>query len=227
MAKNSIFNILKPNIASLGYALFLAINATGVWGGVFPFLPMSFQTPDILFSFFLAQTLVFSLSYLASAFAVYYFPDLTKRFLVIVVSIPYFLGWAFLIAAIYLPAYSLALVIIGGALLGLGTAGFYLLWQRLFASQDAEVGNRDLIVGTAYAALIYFALYLIPQAVTTFLIPLIFLPGFGLCLLLRSRTINKNQPMFEDVPRHHPRIYRQILHDYWRSTLTVGTLGFC
>ena len=29
-----------PNAASMGYALFLAINAAGVWGGVFPFLPL-------------------------------------------------------------------------------------------------------------------------------------------------------------------------------------------
>ena len=46
---------MKPNITSLGYGLFLAINAAGVWGGVFPFLPMEFQTTEIVFWFFLAQ----------------------------------------------------------------------------------------------------------------------------------------------------------------------------
>ena len=35
--------LLTPNLESIGYALFLAINAAGVWGGVFPFLPMEFQ----------------------------------------------------------------------------------------------------------------------------------------------------------------------------------------
>ena len=39
----SVAYLLKPNTASMGYALFLAINAAGVWGGVFPFLPMDFR----------------------------------------------------------------------------------------------------------------------------------------------------------------------------------------
>lgn len=79
MTRTRISNIartFKPNTASLGYALFLAINAAGVWGGVFPFLPMNFQTPEVMFWFFLTQSLVFSLCYLASAIGVYYFPDL-------------------------------------------------------------------------------------------------------------------------------------------------------
>lgn len=45
----TIVSIMKPNITSLGYGLFLAINAAGVWGGVFPFLPMEFQTTEIVF----------------------------------------------------------------------------------------------------------------------------------------------------------------------------------
>ena len=45
MQPAAIIRILKPNVTSLGYALFLAINAAGVWGGVFPFLPLEFQTP--------------------------------------------------------------------------------------------------------------------------------------------------------------------------------------
>ena len=222
-----LLHILKPNVTSLGYALFLAINAAGVWGGVFPFLPMEFQTQEIIFGFFLAQSLVVSLSYFASALGVYFFPGPTRRFLVVATSVPYFLGWCCLVGAIYIDEAALPLVVIGGALLGLGSAGFYMLWQRLFASQEAETGNRDLILGTAYASIFYFSLYLLPGAVTVYLIPLVFLPLFGLCIVLKSRTIDPNQPMFEDVPRDHPRIYRQILHDYWRSAFAIGALGFC
>ena len=222
-----LLHILKPNVTSLGYALFLAINAAGVWGGVFPFLPMEFQTQEIIFGFFLAQSLVVSLSYFASALGVYFFPGPTRRFLVVAASVPYFLGWCCLVGAIYIDEAALPLVVIGGALLGLGSAGFYMLWQRLFASQEAETGNRDLILGTAYASIFYFSLYLIPGAVTVYLLPLVFLPLFGLCIVLKSRTIDPNQPMFEDVPRDHPRIYRQILHDYWRSAFAIGALGFC
>ena len=185
----TIVSIMKPNITSLGYGLFLAINAAGVWGGVFPFLPMEFQTTEIVFWFFLAQSLVFSFSYFASALGSYFFPGPTRTFIVRLATMPYLLGWCCLIAAIYLDAWALPLVVGGGALLGLGSAGFYMLWQRLFASQDSDTGNRDLIKGTLYAAVLYFSLYLIPQAVTAFLIPLVFLPLFGLTIVLKSREM--------------------------------------
>lgn len=230
MARTSFSNIartFKPNTASLGYALFLAINAAGVWGGVFPFLPMNFQTPEVIFWFFLMQSLVFSLCYLASAVGVYYFPGPTRRFMVMLASAPYLLGWCCLIGAIYLHGIAQALVIAGGSLLGLGSAGFYMLWQRLFASFDADHGNHDLILGTAYGALLYFALYAIPQAVTAFLIPLVFMPLFALAIVLKSRQIDLRQPMFEDVPREHPQVYRRVLRDYWRSALCVGAIAFC
>lgn len=217
----------KPNTAALGYALFLAVNATGVWGGVFPFLPISFQTPALLFWFFLAQSVVFSLCYFASAVGVYFLPGPTRRFLVPLASAPYLAGWCCLIAAIYVHAWSLPLVVAGGALLGLGSAGFFMLWQRLFSSFDAERGSHDLILGTAYGSLLYFSLYLIPQAVTAYLVPLVFMPLFGLAIVLKSREIDLAQPMFEDVPHENPQVYRRVVRDYWRSALCVGTLAFC
>lgn len=225
--EHNILRILTPNLESLGYALFLAINATGVWGGVFPFLPIAFQTHQIVFWFFLTQSLVFSSAYAVSCVGVYFFPGPTRSFLVKLTSTSYFLGWCFLIAAIYIDSASLALVIIGGGFLGFGSAGFYMLWQRLFASQDADSCNRDLLVGSAWGAVLYFALYLIPQDATAYLIPIVLLPLFGLCVTIRSRTINFKQPMFEDIPRDHPEIYKQVLKDYWRSALCIGAVGFC
>ncbi len=227
MLARTFIQAMKPNVASLGYALFLAINAAGVWGGVFPFLPVEFQTPHILFWFFLAQSLAFSFAYFASAAGVYLFPGPTRSFLVKVASTPYFAGWCCLIAAIYLHDLSLTLVVFGGMLLGIGSAGFYMLWQRLFASQDSQTGDRDLIVGTAYAAVFYFALYLIPKAITAFLIPVVFLPLFGLSIVLRTRSLDRNQPMFEDIPREHPHVYKRVFLDYWRSALCVGAIAFC
>ena len=227
MARTALTYLARPNVASLGYALFLAINAAGVWGGVFPFLPLDFQTPEIIFWFFLTQSLVFSLCYFASAVGVYFLPGPTRRFLVRLACIPYLLGWCCLIAAIYIDRASLPLVIVGGAFLGLGSAGFYMLWQRLFASFDSDRGNLDLIRGTVYGAIMYFGFYAIPHAVTAFLIPLIFMPLFGLAIVLKSREIDLDQPMFEDVPHENAAVYRAVIRDYWRSALCVGAIGFC
>ena len=227
MQAASIASILKPNRAVMGYALFLAINAASVWGGTFPFLPIGFQTHEVMLGFFLAQSLVFTATYLASTVGAYFFPQRARNFLVKLTVAPYFLGWCCLVAAIYFDGFRLLFAVAGGGLLGLGSAGFYMLWQRLFASKDADEGNRDLVVGTFYAAPLYFSLHLLPQAVTAFLIPLVLLPLFGLCLTLCGRTINADQPMFEDMPREHPQVYRRVMRDCWRSAVSVGVLGLC
>ncbi len=44
-------------------------------------------------------------------------------------------------------------------------------------------------------------------------------------MALSVREMNFEQPMFEDVPRQHPRVYRQVVADYWRSALCVGSLA--
>lgn len=134
--------------------------------------------------------------------------------------------WICLIAAIYLNEAALILVVLGGVLLGVGSVGFYMIWQRLFAAEDADSGNRDILVGTAYGTIFYYGLHLIPQAVTAFLIPLVFLPLFGLAAQLKSRETNRNQPMFEDIPYEHPHIYRQVMKDHWRVALCIGAVGF-
>lgn len=223
----TVLGLLRPNVASLGYGLFLAINAASVWGGVFPFLPLAFQTADIMLWFFAAESVAFTATFLASAAGTWFFPAETRRFMVKAVTVPYMGGWCLLIAAMYLRGATVPLVCIGGALLGVGSAGFYMLWQRLFASQDAREGMGNLIAGTAWAAVLYFALYLIPVAVTAYLIPCVFLPLFGLAAVLKSRSIDLDQPMFEDVPREHRRTYRHVLATVWRPALSLGTLGFC
>lgn len=226
-AQTGIVSAMRPTRAALGYGLFLAVNASSVWGGVFPFLPMGFQTHSILLCFFLTQASVFAVAFLASVLGVYRMPRATRRFLVPAATAPYFIGWWCLIGAIYLDAFALPLVVAGGALIGFGSAGYYMMWQRLFAARPPEVGNRNLIAGTAYGAVIYMGLCIIPRAVTAFLVPLVFLPLFGLAVILESRQISLAQPMFEDIPREHPGVYRRVISDTWRSALCMGALGFC
>ena len=192
----------RMHVSSWGYACFLTVNATSIWGGVFPFLPLEFQTAEITLTFFLAQALAFGGAFVASMLGSYYFPRGARVMLV---------------------SLSALLVFAGSACL---CAGMFMLWQRYFASLPSAEGNLRLIVGTAIAPLIYFALYLVPIALTAFLIPLVFVPLCGLCIALSVREMHVDQPMFEDVPQQHPRVYRQVVADYWRSALCVGSLAF-
>jgi DNA-binding CsgD family transcriptional regulator/MFS family permease len=221
-----LIHILKPNVSSFGYALFLAINATSIWGGAFPFLPIEFQTFDVLTVFFFVQSLAFWGSFLLCMTCSYLFPRLTRGNLIVICTLLLFAGSISLIAPLYLPTLTFALVIAGGILLGIGSAGFFLLWQRVFASQTPERGNLDLIIGTGFSAAIYIVLHLIPMAVAAFTIALVFIPMSGLCLLLSTRAIDYQQPMFEDIPRQNSRAYRQIMYYQWKSTLCVGCFGF-
>ena len=217
---------LKTHVSSWGYACFLTVNATSIWGGVFPFLPMEFQTAEVTLTFYLAQALAFGGAFVASMLGSYYFPRGARRMLVALSALLVFTGSACLIGAMYVEALALALVAGGGVLLGIGCAGMFMLWQRYFASLSPTQGNFRLIVGSALAPLIYFALYLVPIALTAFLVPLVFVPLCGLCIALSVREMRLDQPMFEDVPRDHPRVYRQVVVDYWRSALAVGALAF-
>lgn len=226
MAQSSMGVLGRMHVSSWGYACFLTVNATSTWGGVFPFLPLEFQTAEVTLTFFLAQALAFGGAFVASMFGAYYVPRGARRMLVLLSTALVFMGSACLIAAMYVTVITLLLVAGGGVFLGVGCAGMFMLWQRYFASLPPEVGNRRLIVGTALAPLIYFTLYLVPIALTAFLIPLVFVPLLGLCVTLSVREMQIDQPMFEDIPRQHPHVYRQTVSDYWRSALCVGSLAF-
>ena len=216
----------RLHVSSWGYACFLTVNATSIWGGIFPFLPLEFQTAEVTLTFFLAQSFAFWGAFVASAFGAYAFPFEARRMMVSLSAVLVFAGSACLIAAMYVGEAMLVLVAGGGVLLGVGCAGMFMLWQRYFASLPPFEGNLRLVVGTGLAPLLYFTLYLVPIALTAFLVPLVFVPLCGLCIALSVRDMKLDQPMFEDVPRQHPRVYRQVLQDYWRSAVAVGALAF-
>lgn len=224
---NALFHSIKPNTALLAYGLFLATNAMSIWGGVFPFLPLTFQTPQLLFWFFLAQATLFSCTFFMSAACSYFFPHMPYRRMIIIAASCYFTGWAALILSTYLASHTLILIGIAGVFLGAGSAGYYLLFQRLFVSQEATSGMHNIILGSAYAALIYFMLYAVPTAVTVYLAPLVFMPLFTLALIINARAINEEQPMFVDIPREHPHVYKRTWLVFWRSALCMASLGLC
>ncbi|MBR5259565.1 MAG: helix-turn-helix transcriptional regulator [Eggerthellaceae bacterium] len=215
----------KTNISALGYALFLTVNATSIWGGVFPFLPIEFQTPEVTLSFFLAQLIALCATLVLAMALSYRHPSFLKQSLAAATSLPVTIGSFSVILAMYTEAFTMFLIIGGGALLGIGCAGFFLLWERLFASQNADTCNKLIIIGTGIAPLMYVALHLIPIAITAFLTPLVFAPLCGLSLWLGTREIDFDQSMFSDIPGEHPSVYKKVLGDSLESVLCVASLG--
>lgn len=208
-----------------GYALFTAVNATAVWGGVFPFLPVSFQTSEIVNVFFLSQSLVLMATILFSMIWSFLFPHQSTRSIIWVSCTFYIISWSFLVAAIYIDSQALAFTVFGGICMGFATGGSYIAWQRTFAAMPSQQRTQNIITSALIAPLFYFALYLIPVAITSFLIPLVFVPLFALCLVLTGRKCDFNQTMFTDTPQEHVPRYRQFVSDYWRSALSIGTIA--
>lgn len=217
---------LKPNIAVFGFAFFLAIHATSVWGGAFPLLPLEMQTFDVMMMFCAVESVVFTVSLIAGMLLSYFAPTLLRHKTSVLSGPIMCLGSICLIAPLYIPAWLTGLIIIGAVSLGVGSAAFFLSWQRLFASQEADRGTLDLILGMGWSAPIYFLLHIIPNAVAAYTIPFIFIPLAEACLIEASRTIDFSEPMFADIPRDHPRVYTHAASATWRSALCVGCLGF-
>ena len=219
-------SFLKPNAASFGFGLFLAINATSVWGGAFPLLPTEFQTFDVMMTFFLAQSFAFWITLFAGMGLSFFSPELLRHHTSVSCGPFMGIGSICLIVPLYAQEHTIPLVVAGGILFGLGSAAFFLSWQRLFASQNAEKGTLDLIVGMGYSAPLYVLLHTIPDAVAAFTIPLIFIPLAEVCLIEASRGIDFEQSMFADEPKGHIRIYRHSIDALWKSAFCVGSFGF-
>lgn len=207
-----------------GYALLLTVKATQVWGGIFPFLPAEFQTDSVTLFFYLAQISAYTLTF-AAALLTARSARPVARSPVLPWAMCAFLGSALVIAAMYAGAASLWLVVAGGVLLGCGSAALSMLWQRYFSSVDETACNRGLMLGAVLAAAVYFSLYLVPMALTAFLLPTVLLPVCALCLLVSCRKVDYGQAMFEDVPRDNPQTYRSFCSDLWRSAVAVAALG--
>lgn len=214
------------DISVLGYAIYTAMNAVSLWGGVFPFFPMEFQTVQVTLVFALAQSAAFLATFIATTAAAYFFPRIVQKTLILTGALPMALGACTLIAALYLEVAKIPLVALAGILLGVGSAGFAMAWQRYFSACSAAKGNLCLLVGTALAPFVYFALYAVPSAVTVYLTPLILVPVCGLCAMISTRRIDFEQSQFEDVPRESPRVYAKLISDYWKPVIAIGSIGF-
>lgn len=215
-----------PSVASLGFGLFFATYATSAWGGAFPMLPTDFQTYDVLTAYFLMESLAFCSMFFLGMILSFTNPLLLRHSTSVLGSPFMVAGSLCLIAPLYFAATTMAFVVVGGVLFGLGAALFFLSWQRLFASRSNDQGTIDLVVGMGLSAPIYALMHLIPSAVAAFSIPLVFVPLSEVCLIEASRTMDFDQPMFADEPRRHRHVYRNVLSRSARSALCVGAFGF-
>lgn len=222
----NFISLLKPNVASFGFAVILSINAASVWGGVFPYFPAQAQTSISTVSFYLAQLAALTAGYLASLAIGWRNPRFTARIGVLASSIPLSAGSLILVAAMYIPSHTGLLIVAAALCVGAGSALYMVEWQRAFAARSGKESSLALISGVFYSAIVYFVICLIPAALTAYLIPLVMVPLAGLCLWIATDTVALDQPMFEDAPAEHTALYRNVLRESLPPALCAGALGF-
>ena len=93
---------LKPDVPSFGYATFLSINATSIWGGIYPYLPAFCQTSLTTIVFYTVQIAVFWLAFCAAMAFTWARPGLSRGAHVLAFSAPLAFGPLMLVGAMYL-----------------------------------------------------------------------------------------------------------------------------
>ncbi|MCD8316999.1 MAG: LuxR C-terminal-related transcriptional regulator [Eggerthellaceae bacterium] len=212
---------------SLGYSLILAINAISIWGGIYPFLPQSYSVPQTTVIFYMVQMAACLLTFLAAFFSSWKLSRLFKKPMVLFASFCLCAGPLILITSMYFEGLTSAFIIVSGVLIGMGSACFFIEWQKVFAAIEASFANLEIIKGTAYCTIIYFLICLIPAALAAYVIPLVMVPLAGLCLWLASEKTDHGQPMFDDEPYQHKAIYKKAVKENAILAIGVGALGFC
>lgn len=222
-----LMTTLMPTVERFGFALFLTLNATSVWGGIFPFLPDSTRTSDSTIAFFALQLAAYSLTFFAFMTSSYRRPSATRSISVLPGSCALAASGVMLVAAMYIEWASLMLIVASAVLLGVGSAWFIIGWQKVFASQDGAESGQSIIVAAGYSAVLYLIICLIPVALTAYLLPLVMVPLAGLCLWIAAQRVDFDQAMFEDCPTDHPAIYRNVMRESLAAAISIGALGFC
>lgn len=218
---------LTLNVSNFGYALMLSINATSIWGGIFPYLPAACQTAAMTTTYYALQLTALIVTFCAALWLTWRHPRRAMSPHVLVWSVALAVGSLMLVAAMYLEDQAPMLIVCGGVLIGVGQAGFLLGWQRVFAAMDAARGSRALVEGTGFSAVVFLAICLIPPALCAYVVPLVMVPLAGLCLWLAAESTSVEQPMFEDVPAEHPTVYSNAIRESLPVALSIGALGFC
>ncbi len=149
-----ILDALKPNTASLGFGMFIAVNSSGIWGEVASLMPPDIKGTELSLPLYALYAVLFAICCFGWTAASFRFRFGSDRPSVWFGVISYAGGWFLLAVHRWMVLDGLAMMA-AAALFVSGMAAMFVLWQRVFAAMEADDGNRGLIVGSAIAAVAY------------------------------------------------------------------------
>ncbi len=199
-----------------GFALFLAVNAFTIWGSFMPLLTEGLQTGQNLNVLFISLSLAFSVTFFAVALLSAWVTPRFDRLLAVISGAALFGGTISLVSTDVL---DLALA---GMLLGLGSAGFYLLWEAVFTATSSSLAEINLMVASALFPLVYLLLSALPESVTHYAVLATIVAGTLLLLGIARPALVASPARRGDRGPSWPSRVAEL----WRPVLCVASLGF-
>lgn len=209
----------STTLAILGYALVYLISSLTVWSGTFAFLSATtasscasaLQEPSTVRS--IAYCLAYLLGGLLAAR-----PGLPSRVLPLV-------GGSTLLAGIGLAVFmqdETTVLLVASALLGVGSASFFMTWELVFSRQPHE----SLLRSIGIAAIVSSAIYLGLSAWPAILPCMTALIGVGATVLGCILARNPHSPMQKPYRALMPSNAKQVVCALGKPTLCVAAYGF-
>ena len=224
----SLLLVRQVALLVAGYGCHLVMVSLLGWNGMLLFSPLGVNLGAALSATDISQAIAYPLVFLVVGALAWCLPVgiAPRRGLAITTLIACAAGASFLSLSFW-PTHSIAVASIAGVLIGLATAGFFLLWQLVFSRLPLPQAAAVIMGGTAAAGLLFFL-------IATAHAGIISVTAFVTCLAVSAGCLNHAfrrmsaesgaAPMIIDAA---PRwAWRELVRDLWSPALCIAALGF-
>lgn len=208
---------------SVGFAIYLVLSSTSAWG-LLRIASMSSLSFSGMHGGETARSIGYIGILLVFGLGCLYLPTQCKRDTIYHSTVCLVLGYAGLFSTVFVQ--HPALQNLSAFLVGAGSSLSFVVWQRLFAAQGAEVAARRIIVGSALSAVFYLVVACIAwywlYVATVFCIILL-----NALFLRRCRgNVFKREPTGIVVGQSGGTTLTNIVSSTWRYMLCIAAIGY-
>ena len=215
----------------LGYACHLTLVSLLGWNGILLATTPSTSTADTLLSATnTAIDIFYSITFLIVGLLSVKRILKQKPIPLLVIAVLSSIGGTLLILALsnnetlLLPA-----ACFSGALIGISTSAFFMLWQIVFAGSNQSEATVEIIGGTFFAGIFFFVIVQIANSIVALLALLLCLTTSVWCLLKAYRHIDfasfsNREKISTNGTSEHTIGY--FIKKLWRPALCIAALGF-
>lgn len=216
---------MNLDLATVGFAVFLALGSTGAWGLVTLASLAGMDAADVaVFENLRSAGFLFVL--FSFGLGCLFKPRLFKRDTTRASTAVWAAGYALLFAAAFGAGRGWSLAA-GSVFLGAGHGLSFIVWQRLFAAMDFHDACRKIVVASMAGGAAYFAMSLCGSAPLYGAVVAILLAVNAGTLLALGPTPRVREASGADAPsRDNSNQFRGFAGSVWRYVVCVAVIGY-